>query len=162
MVGWQVLCDGLMQEHPARKEARVASQLGNGLTITGKIDIEAAKSMFRDPSDPTQCLTGSVVGKQAIVMLPAATVQRVCNVSLFRQAIEHTAGGPDSLSVWAAKPQETGEYRPNHVLQPTGHSPATELGRSGRQHMAGRLRTDFTPVGTPLDRPHGGSFRRHR
>ena len=72
-----MLCSMLQGEDSRRTESQIFIRLGNGLTICGLIDFGEAKSIFRDPLDPTKDVDGSVVGKEVIIVLPAATVQKV-------------------------------------------------------------------------------------
>lgn len=74
---WKVLCSGLQQEDSRRTEAQILIRLGNGVTVSGLMDFEAAKTIFRDPSDPSKPLKGNVCGQQAVVVLPPGTVQQV-------------------------------------------------------------------------------------
>jgi len=76
-MNWERRCSMLQGEDPRRTEAQISIQLGNGLTIFGLMDFEAAKSIFRSVNDPDKLLEGDVVGQEAIVMLPPGTVQAV-------------------------------------------------------------------------------------
>jgi len=74
---WQRLCSMLQSEDPRRTEAQIYIHLGNGLTISGPMDFEAAKAIFREPGNPSTVLEGSVAGQMTVVVLPAATIQSV-------------------------------------------------------------------------------------
>jgi len=77
IMDWKLLCSGLQDEDSRRSETQILIRLGNGLTISGLLEFEAAKIIFRDPSDLTMPLKGDVCGQRAVVVLPPGIVQQV-------------------------------------------------------------------------------------
>jgi hypothetical protein len=73
MIPWKQLCSALQAEDSRRTETQIFIRLGNGLQISGLMDFEAAKSIFRDPRDITKTIDYPV-GQQAVVILPPGTV----------------------------------------------------------------------------------------
>jgi len=74
---WATQCLWLQGENPLRTEAQILVRLGSGIEILGPMEFEAAKSIFRDPRDITKLLGGVPLLREAIVVLPVATIQAI-------------------------------------------------------------------------------------
>lgn len=72
---WEQQC--AMLEGEGQAVARIEIRLRSGLTLSGPINVEAARQLFRDPDDPTQLFAGHPHGMRATLMLPPDVVERV-------------------------------------------------------------------------------------
>ena len=51
-------------------------ELANGITIQGRIDVEDAKRIFREPNG-VEPIDGGALGRELVVVLPASKVKKV-------------------------------------------------------------------------------------
>lgn len=76
MVDWNLLCDGLLSADKRLTETRIRIQIGSGLTVEGLIDIEAARTIFRDP-ETGDVVTNWTPEQPLSLVLPAGTIRDV-------------------------------------------------------------------------------------
>ena len=68
---WQMFCRA-----PSTQIAPIRIELRNGLTVEGRIKVEDAKTIFRQPKDLAP-IEGDAMAGEVVLVLPKSAVKRI-------------------------------------------------------------------------------------